>query len=193
MNELLRFTATGTNGVNLFLPPKFEFVFYNDKFEMYKSGKLVRTVNYSDIKEVSVIKTWQNNVFINCTPIGVNIYKISDELCEKIKEITSKDLKVSVIFKDKPEQMGLRGDYYFWDYLKSVFDNYSFPFTYEELEKIIKEEHLKITGVELTKDSRGYSEKFDNGGMSAGTICGEYWITKGLSILKERLNKHENK
>lgn len=90
MNELLRFTATGTNGVNLFLPPKFDFVFYEEKLEMYKKGKLVRTINYSDIKEISLIKTWQNNVFINCTPIGVNIYKISDEIFNKIKEITKK-------------------------------------------------------------------------------------------------------
>lgn len=90
MEELLRFTATGTNGVNLFLPPKFEFVFYSDKFEMYKKGKLVRTVNYEDIIEVAMIKTWQNNVFINCKPIGINIYKISDETFAKIKEITKK-------------------------------------------------------------------------------------------------------
>ena len=90
MNELLRFTATGTNGVNLFLPPKFDFVFYEEKLEMYKKGKLVRTINYSDIKEISLIKTWQKNVLINCSPIGVNIYKISDEVFNKIKEITKK-------------------------------------------------------------------------------------------------------
>ena len=90
MKELLRFTAKGTNGANILLPPKFEFVFYSDRLEMYKKGKLVRTINYSDIKEISVIKTWQNNVFINYKPIGVNIYKISDETTTKIKEITCK-------------------------------------------------------------------------------------------------------
>lgn len=90
MNELLRFTSTGTNGINILFPPKFEFVFYNDKLEMYKKAKLVRTINYEDIKEVAVIKNWQNNVIINCKPIGVNIYKVSDEICNKIKEITGK-------------------------------------------------------------------------------------------------------
>lgn len=58
--------------------------------EMYKKGKLERTINYDDIKEVIVMKNWQNNVLINCKPIGVNIYKISDETCKKIKEITGK-------------------------------------------------------------------------------------------------------
>lgn len=90
MNELLRFTATGTNGVSLFLPPKFDFVFYEQKLEMYKKGKLVRTINYEDIKEITLIKTWQNNILINCNPIGVNIYKVSDEIYKKIKEITNK-------------------------------------------------------------------------------------------------------
>ena len=36
------------------------------------------------------MKNWQNNVLINCKPIGVNIYKVSDEICNKIKEITGK-------------------------------------------------------------------------------------------------------
>ena len=89
-NELLRFTATGTNGVNILLPPKFEFVFYEDRLEMFKKGKLVRSINYSDINEIRLFKTWQNNVLINCNPIGVNIYKISDDLYKKIKEITKK-------------------------------------------------------------------------------------------------------
>ena len=90
MNELLRFTAKGQNGINLLFPPKFEFVFYNDKFEMYKKGKLVRTTLYDDVKEVVVFKNWQNNVIINCNPIGVNIYKVSDEICNRIKEIINK-------------------------------------------------------------------------------------------------------
>ena len=90
MKELLRFTSTGTNGVNIFLPPKFEFVFYENKLEMYKKEKLVRTINYEDIKEVVLLKTWQKTIFINCKPIGVNIYKVSDEIYSKIKEITGK-------------------------------------------------------------------------------------------------------
>ena len=90
MDELLRFTSTGTNGVNILFPPKFDFVFYNTKFEMYKKGKLVRIVNYDDITKITMIKTWQNNVFINCKPIGINIYKVSNEIYNRIKEITKK-------------------------------------------------------------------------------------------------------
>ena len=90
MNELLRFTSTGTNGITILLPSKFDFIFYENKLELHKKGKLVRTVNYEDIKEITMIKTWQNNIFINCKPIGINIYKVSDDIYNKIKEITKK-------------------------------------------------------------------------------------------------------
>lgn len=48
------------------------------------------TVNYNDIKEIMVVKNWQNNVIVNCKPKSFNIYKVSDEICSKIKEITGK-------------------------------------------------------------------------------------------------------
>ena len=90
MNELLRFNATGTVGVNILFPPKLEFVFYSEKLEVYKKQKLIMTVDYNDIKEIMILKNWQNNVIINCKPKSFNIYKVSDEICSKIKEITGK-------------------------------------------------------------------------------------------------------
>lgn len=90
MNELLRFSAKGTNGVSAFLPPKYDFVFYETKLEMKRNGKTERTIEYSDITEVTLIKTWQNNVFINCKPIGINIYKVDDATYQKIKDIIKK-------------------------------------------------------------------------------------------------------
>jgi len=58
---------------------------------------------------------------------------------------------------------------------------------YTELEKIIKEEYLKLTNVELTDTSYGYNEKMAHGGMSSGQIDGRFWMTKGLPLLKSRL------
>lgn len=90
MNELLRFTSGSSIGVSFILPAKKEFVFYENKLDIYNKGKLIRTVNYEDIIDVSIIKTWQNNVFINAKPMGFNIYKVPYEICERIKEITKK-------------------------------------------------------------------------------------------------------
>ena len=86
MNELLRIEC-GTNGVGFVLPPKRLFVFYGDKLEVYNKDKLVRTINYGDIIEYQNMKSWQNNFFINCKPMGIMLYKISDEECRKIEEI----------------------------------------------------------------------------------------------------------
>jgi len=53
MNELLKFISTGANGAIILLPPKFDFVFYDTKLELYKKSKLVRMLDYNDIIEIS--------------------------------------------------------------------------------------------------------------------------------------------
>ncbi|KAG4095955.1 hypothetical protein H8356DRAFT_1684728 [Neocallimastix lanati (nom. inval.)] len=100
--------------------------------------------------------------------------------------------KVSIIFEERPVQWGLRGDPYFWDYLEEKFESYELPMEYTELEKIIKEEYLKLTNVELTDTSYGYNEKMAHGGMSSGQIDGRFWMTKGLPLLKSRLTNYTN-
>ncbi len=97
--------------------------------------------------------------------------------------------KVSIIFKDKPKQWGLRGDSYFWEYLEEKFSEYQFPLEYDEFEKIVKEEHLKLTGVELTRESVGKCQGFAQGGMSSGVISGEFWNVEALPLLRTRLEK----
>lgn len=83
---------SGDEGINkgskyFILTAKKEFVFYENKLDIYNKGKLIRTVNYEDIIDVSIMKTWQNNVFISVKPMGFNIYKVSDEICTKIKKL----------------------------------------------------------------------------------------------------------
>ena len=105
-----------------------------------------------------------------------------------------KEMKnVSIIFKERPEKWGLRGDPYFWDYLEKIFVNYNFPLEYSELEKIIKEEYLKLTGIEITNKSIGKCESFNDGGMSSGLISGEFWLTIAMPLLKDRLEKNNKK
>lgn len=88
--ELLKFTSRAINGVNFFMPPKFDFVFYEDRVEMYKKDKLIRTISYSDIIDTAVQKTYRTDFVINCKPIGIVICKVSDEHLNKIKEIIKK-------------------------------------------------------------------------------------------------------
>lgn len=90
MNELLRFQSKATDGINILFPPTYEFVFYEDRFTLLQKGKFVRTVLYSDISEIAMVKTWQTNVIINCKPFGVTIHKVSDDIFKRIKEITKR-------------------------------------------------------------------------------------------------------
>lgn len=108
---------------------------------------------------------------------------------KKTKTEIDTNTSASIIFEKKPRQFGLRGDISFWEYLKEIFNNYNIMIDDNKIEEIIKEEYFKLTGKEMSITSMDYCEKFDEDGMSAGKICGEFWITKAIPILKERLNE----
>ncbi len=90
------------------------------------------------------------------------------------------------IFCEYPRQWGLRGDSFFWNYLRYFAEDLDI-ITPDELEKWIKEEFKKITGEELTERCQPHVEKFEYGGMSSGMLSGEWWIRTGIPLLKKRL------
>ena len=95
-------------------------------------------------------------------------------------------MKLSVIFKEKPEYWGLRGDPYFWDYLCELAENMDI-ISPDELEKWIRDEHMRLSGEFMTDVSIVRVEKFAHGGMSSGGISGEWWTETGIPLLKSRL------
>lgn len=88
------------------------------------------------------------------------------------------------IFDEMPEHWGLRGDSYFWKYLQEHIPE---DMTANGIKQWIKNEHYKLTGKRLTLWSTEYVEEFAHGGMSSGRISGEWWLTKGIPLLKSRL------
>ena len=95
-------------------------------------------------------------------------------------------MKLSTIFEEKPESWGLRGDPYFWDYLKDQATNLELISSID-LEEWIKKEHFKLSGKEMTEESMAFVEEFAHGGMSSGGISGSWWIETGIPLLKSRL------
>lgn len=93
---------------------------------------------------------------------------------------------LSQIFLDLPKQWGLRGDPFFWDYLRSRAEHMEINEP-EELEKWIKDEFEKLAGVKLTSEGNIKVDKFAHGGMSSGVVSGNWWIEKGIPLLKSRL------
>ncbi len=97
-------------------------------------------------------------------------------------------MKLSVIFEEEPNVgWGSRGNPGFWEHLKKRASDIEMPISDDALEAWIKEEHLKLTGVELTAESDVYVGEFDHGGMSAGRVFGEWWIALGIPLLKKRM------
>ena len=97
-------------------------------------------------------------------------------------------MKLSVIFKERPEQWGFRGDPYFWDHLNKLAENREI-ITPDELEEWIKAEYLSVSGKPLTDEYGDFAvvEEFAHGGMSSGGVDNLWWVEKGIPLLKRRL------
>ena len=99
-------------------------------------------------------------------------------------------MKLSSIFEEKPKQWGFRGDPYFWDHLKERAENMEI-ISPEELEAWIKEEYRSLSGKPLTDEYMDFAviEQFKHGGMSSGGVDNQWWMEKGIPLLKSRLTE----
>lgn len=99
-------------------------------------------------------------------------------------------MKLSVIFEEKPQRWGFRGDPYFWDYLKERAEKME-VLSPGELEEWIKKEYLTVSGKALTNEYGDFAvvKQFAYGGMSSGGLDNEWWMQEGIPLLKSRLEK----
>lgn len=98
-----------------------------------------------------------------------------------------KDL--SFIFEKKPMQWGLRGDPYLWDEMQELCVGKSLDVNEYEVAKFVCEYFREVTGKTLSYDAKIYIERLAHGGMSSGTVSGEFWITRGIPLLVDNLRK----
>ena len=105
---------------------------------------------------------------------------------DDLKDYMKDDTKASTLFDPEPTSWGLRGDPYFWRYLKEKLASVGMPTGPDALERFIRHEHLKLSGKELTMSSMAYVERFAHGGMSSGGISGHWWTETGIPLLRER-------
>ena len=97
-------------------------------------------------------------------------------------------MKLSVIFGEKPARWGLRGDPYFWDYLKERAENMDI-LSPDELEQWIKAEYFSLSGKAMTDEYMDFAviKQFARGGMSSGGVDNRWWTREGIPLLKSRL------
>ena len=109
-----------------------------------------------------------------------------DQKDSKPDEERNKETKLSMIFEEKPETWGYRGDPYFWDYLKDKAENMDI-ISPDELEEWIKKEYFSLSGKEMTPGGCAVIEQFAHGGMSSGGVDNDWWLENGIPLLKSRL------
>ncbi len=93
----------------------------------------------------------------------------------------NKDLLL--IFDNKPEQWGLRGDPYLWSEMREAFAGRSLEISEKDLANEVCKYYEKAVGEPLKYDSQVYVERFAHGGMSSGYVSGEFWICRGIPKL----------
>lgn len=99
---------------------------------------------------------------------------------------------LSEIFKERPQQYGLRGDKYFWDYLENYFSKIEFPYSETGLTADVYRLFYELSGEKLRNDANPYVEQFAHGGMSSGMISGDFWIQEGIPLLVARYREMSN-
>ena len=99
-------------------------------------------------------------------------------------------MNLSVIFEEKPDRWGFRGDPYFWDHLRDIAKNMDL-ISPDELEQWIKEEYFSLSGKPLTDEYMDFAviKQFAHGGMSSGGVDNRWWMREGIPLLKSRLNE----
>lgn len=143
---------------------------------------------YEGAREMLAVRDVDNREFLKAL-----LEAMADELLEKKGKRVSKEVrrkKLSVIFQEKPERWGFRGDPYFWDYLKERAEKMDI-LSPEELEEWIKEEFLSLSGKPLTDEYMDFAviKQFAHGGMSSGGVDNRWWMREGIPLLKDRLKK----
>lgn len=90
------------------------------------------------------------------------------------------------LFEEEPTQWGLRGDPFLWREMRAYFSEIPVPGGVSELEQIIEEAFLNLTGQFMSISQHFQVERFAHGGMSSGAISPEFWREKALPLIKNR-------
>lgn len=113
-------------------------------------------------------------------------YEMKQEIYEIARGLRCQPF-VSDIFRERPEQWGLRGDPYFWDDLQTVFAFEDVSMTEEALSDKVHMFFKRKAQEELTENSTCYVEDYAHGGMSSGYLSGEWILNRCIPMLQERL------
>lgn len=100
---------------------------------------------------------------------------------------------VSEIF-DKPQQWGLRGDPFLWEYLENYYATIGLPYPVENLKEDILRIFKDFVGELPVRGKHYFVKEFakTHVGMSTGCLSADFWLDKAIPLLSERLEDKNN-
>lgn len=98
---------------------------------------------------------------------------------------------VASIFVSEPDQWGLRGDPFLWEYLKEQYQTVSLPYSPKVFREDIFRVFAELTGELPARGKQYYVASFakTHVGMSTGWLSGDFWIDTAIPLLLERLER----
>lgn len=94
--------------------------------------------------------------------------------------------KVSLLFKERPDRWGLRGDPYLWEEMENELSDINLPNKINQFTTLIEATFEKITGFPISFRDNFFIKKYGHGGMSSGYISPGFWREEALPLLQKR-------
>lgn len=94
---------------------------------------------------------------------------------------------VSIIFKKRPTQWGLRGDPFLWDDLEKLYSQFILPMTRECFEDILNSFLTNLLKEAEYKNGVIYVKRYAHGGMSSGCVNLIEWELKRRPLFLDLL------
>jgi hypothetical protein len=97
-----------------------------------------------------------------------------------------KPATMEAIFREKPQQWGLRGDPSLWVEMKRRLKTTPLPVSPEAARAIVEGVFAMLTGHPISEAEAFFIERYSHGGMSSGYISPEFWRECAMPLLLSR-------
>ncbi len=92
-----------------------------------------------------------------------------------------------ILFQEWKSNWGLRGDPYLWDDMKALIGKEPLPASVTQLTALMERAFEQIVGAPVSSPVESvYIKRYDQGGMSGGHVCIEFWRDRVFPELQKK-------
>jgi hypothetical protein len=90
------------------------------------------------------------------------------------------------LFEDEPREWGLRGDPHLWREMHVTLGSSAYPDTEAQLTALLEQTYQQLTGAPLSHPDPVFVERYNQGGMSGGSVSPQFWAETAIPLLRAR-------